>query len=75
MGGGECSLDWAAKGIAATDRSAENVVTVVNDDLAYTVDLEHMTRHIGDRAEAHHPTRTTSKDVRAPGPATKPNRP
>ena len=41
-------LDWAAKGIASTGRSAENVVTVVGDDLAYTVDLEHMTRQVGD---------------------------
>jgi ketosteroid isomerase-like protein len=41
-------LDWAAKGIASTGRSAENVVTVVGDGLAYTVDLEHMTRHAGD---------------------------
>lgn len=32
-------LDWAAKGIASTDRHVENVVTVVGDDLAYTVDL------------------------------------
>jgi ketosteroid isomerase-like protein len=38
-------LDWAAKGIASTDRRVENVVTVVGNDLAYTVDLEHMTRH------------------------------
>jgi ketosteroid isomerase-like protein len=38
-------LDWAATGIKATGRVAENVVTVVGDDLAYTVDLEHMTRH------------------------------
>jgi hypothetical protein len=44
-------LDWAARGIAATDRSMENVVTVVGDDLAYTVDLEHMTRHTGDQPE------------------------
>ena len=44
-------LDWAAVGIKATDRSAENVVTVVGEDLAYTVDLEHMTRHVGDRTE------------------------
>lgn len=43
-------LDWASKGIAATGRSVENVVTVVGDELAYTVDLEHMTRHVGDRA-------------------------
>jgi len=42
-------LDWAAKGIKSTDRAAENVLTVVNDDLAYTVDLEHMTRHAGDQ--------------------------
>jgi hypothetical protein len=41
-------LDWAAQGIASTDRWAENVVTVVGADLAYTVDLEHMTRHVGD---------------------------
>jgi ketosteroid isomerase-like protein len=40
-------LDWASKGIAATDRSEENIVTVVGEDLAYTVDLEHMTRHVG----------------------------
>ena len=38
-------LDWASAGIKATGRAAENVVTVVGDDLAYTVDLEHMTRH------------------------------
>ncbi len=42
-------LDWAAKGIASTAHSVENVVTVVGDDLAYTVDLEHMTRYVGDR--------------------------
>jgi ketosteroid isomerase-like protein len=41
-------LDWAAAGIKATDRAAENVVTIVSDDLAYTVDLEHMTRHAGE---------------------------
>ncbi|HTP17041.1 MAG TPA: nuclear transport factor 2 family protein [Streptosporangiaceae bacterium] len=40
-------LDWAAAGIKATDRREENVVTVVGNDLAYTVDLEHMTRHAG----------------------------
>ena len=26
-------------------------MTVVGDDLAYTVDLEHMTRHAGDHAQ------------------------
>ena len=45
-------LDWAAKGIDATDRTVENVVTVVHDDLAYTVDLEQMTRHASDRQYA-----------------------
>jgi ketosteroid isomerase-like protein len=40
-------LDWASKGIAATNRSEENIATVVGEDLAYTVDLEHMTRHAG----------------------------
>ena len=44
-------LDWAAKGIASTDRSVANVVTVVGDDLAYTVDLEHMIRHVGERPQ------------------------
>jgi hypothetical protein len=44
-------LDWAAQGIASTNRSVENVVTVVSDDLAYTVDLEHMTRHVGYRLQ------------------------
>ena len=40
-------LDWAAC-IKATGRAAENVMTVVGEDLAYTVDLEHVTRHAGD---------------------------
>jgi ketosteroid isomerase-like protein len=44
-------LDWAAKGIAATGRSAENIVTTVSENLAFTVDLEHMTRQIGDRPQ------------------------
>ena len=44
-------LDWAATGIKSTDRYAENIVTVVGNDLAYTVDLEHMTRHVGDRMQ------------------------
>ena len=44
-------LDWAAKGIRSTDRVAENVVTVVGNDLAYTVDLEHMARHAGDHPQ------------------------
>jgi SnoaL-like domain len=45
-------LDWAAKGIKATDRIAENLVTVVGEDMAYTVDLEHMTRRAGDHPQA-----------------------
>jgi len=53
-------LDWAAEVIRATDRAAENVVTVVGDDLAYTVDLERMTRHVGDRP---HPRTLRSTQV------------
>ena len=45
-------LDWAAAGIKATDRAAENIVTVVGDDLACTVDLEHMIRHAGDQPQS-----------------------
>jgi ketosteroid isomerase-like protein len=37
-------LDWASAGIGATGRSVENVLTVVGQDLACTVDLEHMER-------------------------------
>ena len=44
-------LDWAAAGIDATDRTVENLVTTVGDQLALTVDLEHMTRHVGGRAQ------------------------
>ena len=43
-------LDWASKGLAASDRSEENIVTVAGADLGYTVDLEHMTRHVGGQA-------------------------
>lgn len=45
-------LDWAAKGINATNRSAEDVVTVVGYNLAYTVDVEHMTRQLNGQAYA-----------------------
>ena len=44
--GGSAHLDWASKGLAATDRSKENIVTVVGEDLGYTVGLEHMTRQV-----------------------------
>lgn len=46
-------LDWASKGIAATDRSEQNIATVVGEDLAYTVDLEHMTRHVGGQPQPY----------------------
>ena len=44
-------LDWAAAGIKATDRAAQNIATVVGEDLAYTVDLEHMTRSASDQPQ------------------------
>jgi len=31
-------------------QATKNVVTVVGDNLAYTVDLEHMTRHADDHS-------------------------
>jgi len=37
-------LDWASAGIGATGRRVENLLTVVGQDLACTVDLEHMER-------------------------------
>jgi ketosteroid isomerase-like protein len=37
-------LDWASAGIGATGRRVENVLTVIGEDLACTVDLEHMER-------------------------------
>ena len=37
-------LDWASAGIGASGRRVENVVTIVGEDLACTVDLEHMER-------------------------------
>ena len=46
-------LDWVSKGLATSDRSEENIVTVVGEDLGYTVDLEHMTRHAGDQPVSH----------------------
>ncbi len=42
-------LDWASKGIRATGRRAENLLTVVGQDLACTVDLEHMERTVDGR--------------------------
>ena len=41
--------DAPAADIKATNRVAKNVVTVVADGLAYTVNLEHMTRQTGDQ--------------------------
>lgn len=37
-------LDWASAGIGGSERRVENLLTVVGDDLACTVDLEHMER-------------------------------
>jgi ketosteroid isomerase-like protein len=39
-------LDWASPQIEATDRTVENLITVVGTDLAYTVDFEHMERRV-----------------------------
>jgi len=44
-------LDWASKGIRATGRRSENLLTVVGHDLACTVDLEHMERTIDGRTD------------------------
>jgi hypothetical protein len=53
-------LDWASRGIAGSDLMVESVASVVNDGLAYTVDLEHMTRHVDD-----HPKPTTLRSTHA----------
>ena len=45
-------LDWAAKGIEATDRRVDNIVTTVGEDLAFTVDLEHVIRHASEHAQS-----------------------
>jgi ketosteroid isomerase-like protein len=37
-------LDWSSAGIGASGRRVENVLTVVGEDLACTVDLEHIER-------------------------------
>lgn len=37
-------LDWASAGIDGSERRVENLLTVVGEDLACTVDLEHMER-------------------------------
>jgi ketosteroid isomerase-like protein len=37
-------LKWASAGIGASGRRVENLLTVVGEDLACTVDLEHMER-------------------------------
>ena len=37
-------LDWASAGIGASERRVENLLTIVGQDLACTVDLEHMER-------------------------------
>lgn len=45
-------LDWASKGIKSTGVAVENLSTVVHDDLAFTVDLEHMTRTLNGESYA-----------------------
>jgi len=42
-------LDWASRGIRATGRWTENLLTLVGQDLACTVDLEHMERTMDGR--------------------------
>jgi hypothetical protein len=51
FGGVECGwdnvaerLDWASAGIGGAARRVENLLTLVGEDLACTVDLEHMER-------------------------------
>ena len=41
-------IDWASRVIEGSDRTIENIITTVGDDLALTVDLEHMVKRIGD---------------------------
>ena len=42
-------LDWAGGRIGATHRSVENILTVVGEELACTVDLERMERPVDGR--------------------------
>lgn len=50
-------LEWASSQIGATNRTVENVVTVVGTDMA-TVDLEHMDRTV-DEKRVHRVLRCT----------------
>ena len=43
-------LRWASERVVATDFRWENLKTEVGTDLALTVDLEHMTRHVEGKA-------------------------
>lgn len=43
-------LRWAAQHVIATDFRWENLKTEVGHDMALTVDLEHMVRHVGGKA-------------------------
>jgi ketosteroid isomerase-like protein len=38
-------LTWAAEHLDYTDWTVHNLITIVREDLAVTIDLEHMTRH------------------------------
>jgi hypothetical protein len=40
-------LDWASARIDSTNLRVENLLTVVGDDVAFTVDLERMERNVG----------------------------
>jgi hypothetical protein len=41
-------LDYASTQVQASDFRIENVVAFVDDEVAYTVDFEHMERRLGD---------------------------
>ncbi len=42
-------LDYASTQVQGSDSRIENVVTFVDDDVAYTVDFEHMERTLGNQ--------------------------
>lgn len=81
--GGQCPPRLGVEGIAATDRSKENIVTVVGEDLGYTVGLEHMTRQVA--LITSHPvivaqvvrpaSRHRHRDSGGPGPRVRRDRP
>jgi ketosteroid isomerase-like protein len=44
-------LSWASRHLDFTEWHAENLLVNVNDKLAFTVDLEHMSRQVGGEAQ------------------------